>query len=114
MAEPADPNPSLTGHWGGDRARFSLDSEGGRLEEDSAFSWFKGAVRPDAEGRFRAEGYYQFEGPGPQRAQSVPLHASFEGKVHGDVLELVFEREDAEPQRFTMEAGRFVRLFRCL
>ncbi len=84
------PSRPVTGEWGGEHIGLSLDAAGGRLEYDCAAGAIAVPLRPDAAGRFHAEGTHTPGQGGPDRIDYVPprLPALYEGRVTGDRMTL--------------------------
>lgn len=108
---------SLTGEWGGDRARLMLTATGGRIDYDCGSGTIKGPLRLDAKNRFRASGDHEEYAPGLAYGDAKPkLRASvYRGSLDGDKLTLVVQ-VSGEPKSRTLNLvrGKRIKLIRCL
>lgn len=110
-------NPSLTGEWGGDRARLVVTAEGGKIDYDCGSGTIKGPLRLDAKGRFKANGAHEEygSGPTPGDAKAKQGSAVYRGSLHGDSLTLVVQIAGQPASRtFNLVRGKRIKLIRCL
>lgn len=115
--------PDLTGLWGGDHARLTLNAAGGRIEYDCGAGTIDSPLRLDATGRFDVSGKHEDYSPGPSGgsgptpADVVPtmLVAHYKGEVRGDHMALsVHIAGDKTVRSFKLVRGQNVKLIRCL
>ena len=81
-------SPPLTGQWGGDRVRLTLDAAGGRIEYDCGEGTIDVPVRPAADGAFAVSGKHEEYASGPTTADRPPssVVASYRGRVDPTAL----------------------------
>lgn len=85
------PPTALTpGEWGGQGVALTVTADGAGITYDCAAGTIAGALRPDAAGRFRAEGTHTPSLGGPERLDVPrPSHlAVYSGQVRGPVMTL--------------------------
>ena len=117
MACAASALPPLTGQWGGDHVRLTLDEKGGRIEYDCGAGTMDAPVRPATDGGFAVNGKHEEYKSGPTTADSAPpsLIASYRGRVDGDRMTLSVRVAGEKTERnFSLVRGRSVKLIRCL
>lgn len=109
----ADP---LTGQFGGDDVRLTLDAAGGRVETGCAAGLLDGPIHTDAQGQFTARGSFEAYQPGPQRADVAPgaRQARYSGVVRGSDVELTIAVAGKPPLAFRLTRDRRTKLIRCL
>lgn len=108
--------PTLTGEWGGDRARLMFTPTGGRIDFDCGSGTIKGPLRLDAKGRFKANGNHEDYAAGPASGDTTPKLRStlYRGSLHGDTLTLVVQVSgQPKPRTLTLVRGKRVKLVRC-
>ena len=105
----------LQGRWGGDQLQLEMDEAGGRVQMDCAGGHFAGPIKLDAANRFVAQGTFEAQGGGPQRADAVAPNARYTGEITAGVMRLTILPEGAgAAQTYTLRKGVNVKLFRCL
>lgn len=113
MTGPASALP-IEGTWGAPQATLELTAESGRLEEGCG-EIVMDPLRPDAQGRFAANGRQTSWRGGPQRADepepSDPVRIS--GRVEGDVLTLAIAAKDAPVRELEFRRGMRAKIVRC-
>jgi hypothetical protein len=112
----AQPSPPLTGEWGGPQVRLVLKDNGGTLELACASAHLGTPIRPDATGKFVADGTYESFSGGPVLADIPPkiTAARFSGHIEGNTMHLsVWPSGEKTAQDYTLERGRRVKLIRC-
>lgn len=110
-------SPPLTGQWGGDRVRLTLDAAGGRIEYDCGEGTIDVPVRPAADGAFAVSGKHEEYASGPTTADRPPssVVASYRGRVDGEHMSLVVRIAGEKAGRnFSLVRGRSVKLIRCM
>lgn len=115
-ASGAAPVP-VTGQWGGDGVRLTLDAQGGRIEYECGAGTLDGPLVADAKGNFQLAGKHEERTPGPQAADVAPPFraAQYRGSVEGDRMLLTVQLAgEAAPRRYQLVRGRNVKLIRCL
>jgi len=106
----------VTGLWGGDQVRLTLDASGGRIEYACGSGTIDIAVNLDPQGSFNANGKHEEHRAGPTVADSAPvtLNAHYRGKIDGDTMSLAVRiAGDKAVRSFTLVRGRNVKLIRC-
>lgn len=106
----------LSGEWGGDQVRLTLDATGGRIEYGCGAGTIDVPLQPDAQGRFSARGTHEVRTPGPTRADAAPAlqAATYRGRVDGDRMALTVEVSGGgAPLQYSLVRGRSVKLIRC-
>lgn len=106
----------LTGQFGGDDARLTLDAAGGRIETGCAAGLLDGPVHVDARGRFKARGNFEAYQPGPQQADVAPAapRARYSGVVRGSDVTLTVAVAGKPPVVLQLKRDRRTKLIRCL
>ena len=109
-------SPGLDGVWSGDRHVLRFSARDVTLETDCANASFAPAL-VDKEGRFRVEGRYIAQAPGPQSAMdegpAAGQPATLVGWLRGSTLELQLSVMGLAPQQLRLEQGNKVKLMRC-
>ena len=106
----------LSGEWGGDQVRLTLDATGGRIEYSCGAGTIDVPLQTDAQGHFSARGMHEARTPGPTRADSAPASqaATYRGRVDGDRMTLTVEVSGGgTPLQYNLIRGRSVKLIRC-
>jgi hypothetical protein len=113
-------SPPITGQWGGDHVRLTLDASGGRIEYDCGAGTLDAALQLDAAGRFSVNGKHEdystgpTSGPTPADITPVVLAATYRGKVEGDQMSLTVNvAGDKTLRSFNLIRGKNVKLIRC-
>ncbi|MGD9814288.1 MAG: hypothetical protein AB7Q23_00895 [Hyphomonadaceae bacterium] len=110
------PAVPLAGSWGGEHVSLVLDENGGALEYDCAAGTIDEPVRPDASGRFTAQGTHTPFSGGPERIdQPRPrLTATYAGRVEGGRLTLDVRAGEQHFGPFLLRRDAPANLIRCL
>lgn len=108
--------PSLTGEWGGDRARLTLSASGGKIDYDCGSGTINGPLWLDAKNQFKAGGMFEefVPGPTPADASRKARPTVYRGTVEGDALTLTVRTAgSSEPRTFHLVRGKQIKLIRC-
>jgi len=113
------PTPVIApGPWGGSHVSMSVTSAGARLEYDCAEGVIEEALRPDAAGRFTANGIHTPGHGGPIRVDEVlpSFRARYEGRVDGERMDLLVTLTETGVAlgSFQLRRGNSGILLRCL
>lgn len=106
------------GSWGGMHVGMEVDANGAQLDFDCAHATITQPLKLDTNGNFDAEGLYVRERGGPVHSNDdqsgQPAH--FKGRLNGNSLTLTILIEGAaEPiGPFTLEFGKYARVFKCM
>jgi hypothetical protein len=115
---PADAEaPLALGVWGGDHVRIEVLDAEVAIEFDCAHGSLPLRPQLDEEGRFRSDGFYTAEKPGPSReGETGERPARFDGTVDGRKLSLMITLTDTKETLgpFTLTHGMETRLTKCL
>lgn len=105
------------GSWGGMHVGMEVTGEGAQLEFDCAHATINQSLKLNSNGNFDAQGLYVKEHPGPVRSDEdqsgQPAH--FTGKLTGKTLTLTVSLDNSSESigPFTLELGRYARIFKC-
>ena len=115
VADASTASPALVGEWGGPQVQLSLTANGGRIEFSCAATTIAAAVRPDAAGRFSANGQQEDFTGGATSADKPPptTPTRITGTVEGDTLHLAVQRQGAAVEAYILQRGRRSKLIRC-
>lgn len=110
-------SPGLEGSWSGDRHVLRFSAREVTLETDCASASFAPAIA-DKDGRFRVEGRYLAQTPGPQSVMEEGpgtggQPATLAGRLQGGRLDLQLSVKGLPPLRLQMAQGNRVKLIRC-
>ncbi len=121
-AGPARPTPSpgraqLTGNWGGIGISLRVTPDGARLEFDCAHGEIRPPLETDESGRFRLEGSYTQERPGPTRQgdESRGIPAVYSGSADETSMSLTVSLRDPDSSLgpYALKRDAPPRLRRC-
>ena len=110
--------PVPTGDWGGTGIAMTITDSGGSIQFDCADGNITRQLRMKKDGSFAAAGTLTSNGPGPVRADRIPVGrpVMFKGKVEGKMIHLTMT--DAKTGEklgdYTAKHGQEPRLHRCL
>jgi hypothetical protein len=109
---------SIDGEWGGSQASMAITAEGAMLEFPCATGRIEGAVDPDGDGRFDAEGTYsRLRGIAPSDESGVPAPSSatvrYTGEAHGDEMTITIRFRDAESETYVLKRGASATVPQC-
>ena len=107
----------VTGMWGGQQVRMTLDASGGRIEHDCGAGTIDTAVNLDSQGNFSVSGKHEEFRPGPTKADTAPVFVAvnYRGNVNQDRMALTVAIAGEKPERsFALIRGKNVKLIRCM
>lgn len=108
---------AVEGQWGGDQLRLVIGPQGGRVATGCAEGNFSGPVTLAADGSFRADGVFDQQAAGPQRADEPSRHASarYTGELRDGLMTLSILPDGAsQAQVFKLRRGHDFKIIRCL
>jgi hypothetical protein len=115
--DPEMPAPVL-GEWGGEHLGLVASVEGAELEFDCATGRTRGAIIPDAAGRFSVAGFHAPGHGGPIRDDevTVELPARYDGMVRGELMTISITLLDWATTLgpYTLLRGASPHVFKCL
>lgn len=106
------------GTWGGRHVGMEVTGEGATLDFDCAHAIIEQPIKLDANGSFNVPGRYFQERGGPVRSDAdqsgQPAH--FKGSLAGKTLTLtvMLDGSSGSVGPFTLEFGKFPRVFKCM
>jgi hypothetical protein len=114
---PAPPGHLLEGRWGGPGVGLQVSPEGARLDFDCAHGTIRPPLRIDETGRFRLQGTFVQERPGPTRQgrgeDGVP--ALYIGSTDGKTMSLTVSEQGSDRTfgSYSLSLDATPRLHRC-
>lgn len=97
---------------------MDVDANGAQLDFDCAHATINQPLKLDANGNFDAAGLYVRERGGPVRSDDDQSGqpARFKGRLAGNSLTLTIALEGAAESigPFTLEFGKYARVFKCM
>jgi hypothetical protein len=106
------------GTWGGRHVGMQVTGDGAQLDFDCAHATITQPLKLNSDGSFDAQGLYVKEHGGPVRSDEdqsgQPAH--FKGKLTGQTMTLTITLEGTAEAigPFTLEHGKYARIFKCM
>ena len=104
-------------NWGATGIAVVVEENGVKIEFDCAVGEIKEKLTVNENGEFNADGTFTKESFGPIRVDNPPKSqpARYEGKISGDKMTLNVRLIDKKEKigDFTLERGKFARLYKC-